>query len=90
MAGSVLSQGFQEETRYMRCVICKQGEALAGTATITLGRDGALIVVKGVPARVCENCGEEYVDEKVTVGLLHYAEEAAERGVEINVRQYVA
>lgn len=74
----------------MRCVICKQGDAVPGTATITLSRDGATIVVKGVPARVCENCGEEYVDEEVTEGLLHFAEEAVERGVEVDVRQYVA
>ncbi|MGI8707332.1 MAG: type II toxin-antitoxin system MqsA family antitoxin [Actinomycetota bacterium] len=74
----------------MRCVICKQGEALPGTATITLSRGDTTIVVKGVSARVCENCGEEYVDQEVTEGLLHFAEEAVERGVEIDVRQYVA
>lgn len=74
----------------MRCVICKQGEALPGTATISLSRDDTTIVVKGVPARVCENCGEEYVDEKIAEGLLHYAEEAAARGIEVNIRQYVA
>jgi len=34
----------------MRCVICKQGEALPGTATISLSRDDTTIVVKGVPA----------------------------------------
>ena len=73
----------------MRCVICKHGEALPGTVTITLSRDDTTIVVKGVPARVCENCGEEYVEEKVTESLLHHAEEAAERGVEVDVRQFV-
>ncbi|MGH2702333.1 MAG: type II toxin-antitoxin system MqsA family antitoxin [Actinomycetota bacterium] len=74
----------------MRCVICKQGETVPGTATVTLNREGTTIVVKGVPARVCENCGEEYVDERVTESLLRFAEEAAERGVEVDVRQYVA
>lgn len=74
----------------MRCVICKQGETVPGTATVTLSRDGTTIVVKGVPARVCENCGEEYIDEEITDGLLQFAEEAASRGVEIDVRQYVA
>lgn len=74
----------------MKCVICRQGETEPGTATITLTRDGTTVVVKGVPARVCENCGEEYIDEEITDGLLKFAEEAVSRGVEIDVSQYVA
>lgn len=48
------------------------------------------LVVKGVPARVCDNCGEEYIDEEITDELLKFAEEALSRGVEIDVSQYVA
>ena len=47
----------------MKCVICKKGETKAGTATVTLDKEGATLVFKGVPARVCANCGEEYIDE---------------------------
>ncbi len=50
----------------MKCVNCKQGETQPGTTTVTLERGGMSLVIKGVPARVCENCGEEYVDERVT------------------------
>src|SRR6266567_1758503 len=49
----------------MKCVICKKGETKAGTATVTLAKDGATLVFKGVPARVCTICGEEYVDENI-------------------------
>jgi YgiT-type zinc finger domain-containing protein len=74
----------------MKCVICKQGETYLGTATITLVRNGMTLVVKSVPARVCENCGEEYVDEEITAKLLHQAEEAAQDGVQVDIREYVA
>ena len=74
----------------MKCVICRHGETLEGTATVTLSRDGTMLVVKGVPTRVCENCGEEYVDEEITGRLLEDAEEGARSGVEVDVRQYVA
>jgi hypothetical protein len=47
-------------------------------------------VIKGVPARVCPNCGEEYVDEETTACLLKTAEEAARAGVQVEVRQYIA
>jgi hypothetical protein len=44
------------------------------------------LVVKGVPAQVCENCGEEYADEATTARLLQVAEEAAQTGVQVDVR----
>lgn len=84
--------GFElpEEEAAMRCVICKQGEIQPGTATVMLERNGMTLVVKSVPARVCENCGEEYVDEDVTARLLREAEDAARSGVQVDIREYVA
>lgn len=73
----------------MKCVICKQGETRQGTTTVTLERDGLTLVVKGIPARVCENCGEAYVDEETTARLLAVAEEAARAGVQVDVRDYL-
>jgi len=74
----------------MKCVICKQGETRPGKATVTLERNGTTLVIKGVPANVCANCGEEYVDEEITARLLDTAEEAAKKGVQVDVRKYVA
>ena len=47
----------------MTCVICKRGTNQPGKATIPLERADTTVIIKGVPARVCDNCGEEYVDE---------------------------
>lgn len=74
----------------MKCVICKKGETAPGKATVTLEHGGTTLVVKGVPAEVCKNCGEEYVDEGVTANLLKAAEEAAQTGVQVDVRRYEA
>ncbi len=74
----------------MKCVICRNGEAHPGTVTVTLERDGSVLVVKGVPASICENCGEEYLDEEVSSHLLGMGEEAAQAGDKVNVRDYVA
>jgi YgiT-type zinc finger domain-containing protein len=54
----------------MRCVVCRQGETRPGKATLVLQRDGAIVVINDVPAHVCENCGEEYVDDKVAESVL--------------------
>jgi hypothetical protein len=48
------------------------------------------VVIKGVPARICPNCGEEYVDELVTRELLQTASAAAVAGVQVEIREYVA
>jgi YgiT-type zinc finger domain-containing protein len=74
----------------MTCVICRQGETRPGKATITLERGGATVVIRGVPARVCDNCGEEYLDETMTAELLKTADAAAQTGVQVDVRGYVA
>jgi hypothetical protein len=42
-----------------------------------------------VTARVCDNCGEQHLDETTTAGLLKTADAAAQAGVQVNVRDYV-
>ena len=74
----------------MRCVICKQADVEAGTATVTLERGGVTLVVKHVSARVCPNCGEEYVDEGAAARLLVTIEQAERAGVQVDVREYAA
>ncbi len=72
----------------MKCVICKQGETFASSTTLTLERQGAVVVFKDVPAQVCDNCGEAYVDETVSARLLESATQSVREGVEIDVRRY--
>jgi len=79
---------FQKEKEIMKCVVCKKGETKVGTATVTLEKDGATLVFKGVPANVCTNCGEEYVDGEITERLLKSAEEAARSGIQVEIRRY--
>jgi len=74
----------------MKCVICKYGETAPGKVTVTFERDGATIVIKEVPARVCQTCGEEYVDEAIAARLLKIAEEATQAGVQVDIRRYMA
>ena len=74
----------------MKCVICKHGETRDGTTTVTLERGGATLVIKSVPAQICDNCGEAYVDEVTTRQLLGIADEALRMGVQVDVREFAA
>lgn len=70
----------------MKCVICRYGETASGKVTVTLEDDGATILIEEVPARVCQTCGEEYVDEEIASRLLYVAKEASQAGIQIAVR----
>lgn len=72
----------------MKCVICKQAKLEPGKVTVTLERSGATFVFKNVPAQICPNCGEEYVDGKVSAKLLQRAEALAKEGAQVDVREY--
>jgi YgiT-type zinc finger domain-containing protein len=72
------------------CVICKDGERKPGTATVTFSEGEATVVFERVPAEVCDNCGEEYVDEETADRLLEEAEQAARSGVRVTIRDYAA
>jgi len=83
-----LGARFPEE-KIMKCVICRSGETRPGTTTVTLERGGTTLVFRKTPARVCENCGEAYVDAQTTGQLLEAAEAALRAGVQVDVREFV-
>lgn len=74
----------------MKCVICKTGQNHPGRTTVTLNREGATIVIKNVPADICDNCGEYYLSEEMTGRVLALAEDAMRKGAEIEVLRWAA
>ncbi len=82
--------GLQDKEKMMECVICKQGKTGPGKVTVTLQRGEAIIVFKKVPADVCDNCGEYYLEEQITEQLLDRAESAVKNGTEVEVLKFAA
>jgi YgiT-type zinc finger domain-containing protein len=74
----------------MKCAICKNGYTVEGNITVVLERDHSILVFKHVPAKICENCGEEYLSEETNRVLLKKAQEAAERGVDLELLRFAA
>ncbi len=72
----------------MKCIVCHQGETRDGSTTVTFTRDRSTLVVRDVPAEVCENCGEAYVDEVTTRHLLEMAACLHEPGTSVVLRDY--
>jgi YgiT-type zinc finger domain-containing protein len=74
----------------MRCVLCKLGETSPGLVTVTLQRGDTTVIIKGVPAEVCENCGEYYLQDDIAKRVLAMAEDAVKNNVEVEILRFAA
>ena len=72
----------------MKCAICRQGYTESGFTTVTLERNQSTLVFKQVPADICENCGEVYLDSEINQSLLKQAEKELQRGVFLEMVNY--
>jgi YgiT-type zinc finger domain-containing protein len=74
----------------MRCVICREGDTAPGTVTVTLQRGDTVLIVRDVPAAVCENCGEYYSEEAVANKLCEQGGRSVRRHAEFEILRYAA
>ncbi|MBW3563313.1 MAG: type II toxin-antitoxin system MqsA family antitoxin [Acidobacteria bacterium] len=58
--------------------------------SVILEREQTTVIVKGVPADICRNCGEYWLEEEVAGRLLRQAEDAAARRAEVEIVRYAA
>ena len=74
----------------MICPIRRHGATHAGTATVKLERGALTFVASHVPATVCANCGEAYLDSSTTKQVMRMTEEAAASRAQVDVRAFRA
>jgi YgiT-type zinc finger domain-containing protein len=74
----------------MRCSVCRNGETAPGTTTVTLERDGRVVVIRAVPAEVCDSCGHGATSAETTERVFEMAEALLSAGAEVGVREYQA
>jgi YgiT-type zinc finger domain-containing protein len=72
----------------MKCVFCRHGDTKPGFATFTAEKNNTIVVIRKVPALICENCGEEYFNEDTTDRILKQIDESAGAGVQVEIREY--
>ncbi len=74
----------------MRCVLCKHGTTYSGIVNVTIEPDNCIIVLKTVPADICENCVEYYLSKSTTVAVLDRAERSIDRNAEVEILRFAA
>jgi YgiT-type zinc finger domain-containing protein len=72
------------------CVFCRVGERRPGVTSITLTRDETAVVIRRVPAEICDNCGHAYFDSTVVDVLEQIHEAAIAAGAKYAVRDFSA
>ncbi len=72
----------------MKCLICKHGTPKPGVTNFTVERDGVLVVIRHVPASICEICGEEYFDDSITDELYKQVDGAIKAGQEVSIQEF--
>ena len=74
----------------MTCVICKHGETKPGTTRMAVERGPTVLLVRGVPAQVCDNCGEAYLSADAVDRLQQMLAVATHSCVQVELREYIA
>jgi YgiT-type zinc finger domain-containing protein len=63
----------------LKCAVCKKGETKPGKSVFRLTMGNREFVLKNIPAEICKDCGEEYINEKTTKLVLQKAHESSEK-----------
>ena len=72
----------------MACPLCKGNMEQGSTILPFDMKDGRVIVVLNVPARICEQCGEEYVDMDVVRNVEALLKSAEQGGLSMGFVEY--
>ena len=66
------------------CIICS-GKVEKGTTTFALDLKSSLIVVRNVPALVCTQCGEDWIEDSTATELEQVIERSKTQNSQLEV-----
>ncbi|MCX6351001.1 MAG: type II toxin-antitoxin system MqsA family antitoxin [Bacteroidetes bacterium] len=69
----------------MSCLICKNVTYKNGKVTVKLERGEAIVLIKDVPAEICDTCGNYLLDTKTSTEILDLANDSFKAGAELEV-----
>lgn len=70
------------------CPICHGGQKRAGTTTFSVDLGFGVVVVRDVPAQVCDLCGTDWIEDAVAEQLEVIVEQAREKHPVVEVAHW--
>ena len=71
----------------MKCFECK-GNLETKNVNYFVDLENTMIIIKGVPAKVCKNCGEQYFDDEIAENIDKIVNKMKEFSVEVTIVNY--
>lgn len=89
-----MEKRFSREKKIMICLVCKHQKMEAETTILPIERKDEVLLITDIPARLCANCGEAYLEEETSInvqnlankkfsGEISYADSSARRKVSV-------
>lgn len=71
----------------MKCFKC-DGDLVEKRVNYVVDLDETIIIIKGVPAKVCKNCGEKYFDDEIAENIEKIVNKLKELAIEVTIVNY--
>ena len=71
----------------MNCFMCK-GNLEEKNVNYMVDLEETIIIIKGVPAKVCTQCGEQYFDDETTENIEKIVDQLKELATEVTIVNY--
>ena len=71
----------------MNCFMCK-GDLEEKKVNYVVDLEDTIIIIKGVPARVCTQCGEQYFDDETAENIEKIVNQLKELATEVTIVNY--
>jgi len=71
----------------MDCFMCK-GKVKEKKVNYMVDLENTIIIVKGVPAKVCTQCGEQYFDDKTSENIECIVNKLKDLSTEVTIINY--
>jgi YgiT-type zinc finger domain-containing protein len=70
-----------------RCPICK-GYKIKATTTFTVDLEFGVVVIRHVPATICEQCATEWIDDAAAQKLEELVQEAKQKHSMVEISEF--
>lgn len=76
-----------KEGRIMNCFMCK-GNLEEKKVNYVVDLENSIIIIKGVPAKVCTQCGEQYFDDETAENIEKIVNKLKQLATEVTIVKY--
>lgn len=71
----------------MNCFMCKE-ELIEKKVNYMVDLESTIIIIKGVPARVCTQCGEKYFEDETAENIENIVNKLKDLSTEVTIINY--